>query len=100
VYAVGLGETRSSKNLLRQVRMHSDPEFRLQLGSLHVRVPLPGEDHSGLRLEEICGREGRPCQGLLRQRESMRNREHPCGGNAWAASTARRQSGSTARFIC
>jgi CRISPR-associated protein Cas1 len=58
VYAVGLGETRSSKNLLRQVRLHSDPQLRLQVIRRMYDYRFPGEDLSGLRLEEIRGREG------------------------------------------
>ena len=58
MYAVGLGETRSSKNLLRQVRLHSDPELRLQVVRRMYDYRFPGEDLSGLRLEEIRGREG------------------------------------------
>src|SRR5690606_27916203 len=30
-YAVGMGETRSSANLLRQAAMHADPELRLRV---------------------------------------------------------------------
>jgi CRISP-associated protein Cas1 len=58
VYAVGLGETRSSRNLLRQVRLHSDPELRLQVVRRMYEYRFPGEDLSGLRLEQLRGREG------------------------------------------
>lgn len=58
VYAVGLGETRSSKNLLRQVRLHSDPALRLDVVRRMYEYRFPGEDLSGLRLQEIRGREG------------------------------------------
>jgi CRISPR-associated protein Cas1 len=58
VYAVGLGETRSSRNLLRQVRLHSDPDLRLQVVRRMYEYRFPGEDLSGLRLEQLRGREG------------------------------------------
>ena len=58
VYAVGLGETRSSKNLLRQVRLHANPETRLGVVRRMYSYRFPGEDLSGLRLEQIRGREG------------------------------------------
>ncbi len=58
VYAVGLGETRASRNLLCQVRMHSDPALRLQVVHRMYEYRFPGEDLSGLGLQEIRGREG------------------------------------------
>jgi CRISP-associated protein Cas1 len=58
VYGVGLGETRSSRNFLRQVRLYSDPELRLQVVRRMYEYRFPGEDLTGLRLEEIRGREG------------------------------------------
>jgi CRISP-associated protein Cas1 len=58
VYAVGLGETRSSRNLLRQVRLHADSELRLQVVRRMYEYRFPGENLSGLRLEEMRGREG------------------------------------------
>ena len=53
VYAVGLGETRSSKNLLRQVSLHPDPELRLQVARRMYEYRFPAEDLSGLRLEQL-----------------------------------------------
>jgi CRISPR-associated protein Cas1 len=58
VYASSTGETRSSRNLLRQVRLYSDPGLRLQVVRRMYEYRFPGEDLSGLRLQEIRGREG------------------------------------------
>ena len=57
-YAAGLGETRSSRNLLRQVRLYADPGLRLQVVRRMYEYRFPGEDLSGLTLAEIRGREG------------------------------------------
>ena len=57
-YAAGMGETRSSRNLLRQVRLYADPNLRLQVVRRMYEYRFPGEDLSGLALAEIRGREG------------------------------------------
>jgi CRISPR-associated protein Cas1 len=58
VYASSTGETRSARNLLRQARLHADPDLRLQVVRRMYEIRFPGEDLTGLRLEEIRGREG------------------------------------------
>ena len=57
-YAAGLGETRSARNFLRQVRLYADPDQRLQVVRRMYEYRFPGEDLSGLTLSEIRGREG------------------------------------------
>lgn len=58
LYAVGLGETRSSRNLLAQAKAWADPTLRLQVVRemylMRFDEPLP----EGLSLQEIRGREG------------------------------------------
>lgn len=58
LYAAGLGETRSSRHLLRQVRLYSDPRLRMEVVHRMYEYRFPGEDLSGLNLSEIRGREG------------------------------------------
>jgi len=57
-YASGTGETRSSKNLLRQVEAWADPETRIVVVETMYRMrflePLP----KGLTLKQIRGMEG------------------------------------------
>lgn len=57
-YAVGTGETRSARNLLRQAKLCSDPKLRLEvvmrLYRMRFRETLP----DGITLQQIRGREG------------------------------------------
>jgi len=57
-YAVGMGETRSSGNLLRQAAMHSDPELRLRVVRRMYEQRFPEKLDPGLNLKQIRGKEG------------------------------------------
>jgi len=57
-YALGLGETRSSRHLLQQAKLYADPTARLRVAvdmyRIRFREPLP----DAISLNEIRGREG------------------------------------------
>jgi CRISPR-associated protein Cas1 len=57
-YAVGMGETRSSANLLRQAGMHSDPDLRLRVVRRMYELRFPETLDPGLTLKQIRGKEG------------------------------------------
>jgi len=58
VYGLGLGETRSSRNLLRQARAWADPRCRLQVvRRLYAKRFGEAVDES-LTLQQLRGREG------------------------------------------
>lgn len=57
-YAVGMGETRSSANLLSQAAMHSDPELRLRVVRRMYEQRFPEQLDPGLTLKQIRGKEG------------------------------------------
>ncbi len=57
-YAVGMGETRSSANLLRQAAMHSDPELRLRVVRRMYELRFPEPLEPGLSIKQIRGKEG------------------------------------------
>lgn len=57
-YAVGMGETRSSANLLRQAAMHCDPELRLRVVRRMYELRFPERLDPGLTLKQIRGKEG------------------------------------------
>lgn len=57
-YAVGMGETRSSANLLRQAAMHSDPELRLRVVRRMYELRFPEQLDPSLSLKQIRGKEG------------------------------------------
>jgi CRISPR-associated protein Cas1 len=57
-YALGMGETRSSRNLLFQARSWADPKLRMEvvrlMYTMRFEEPIPDE----MSLQEIRGREG------------------------------------------
>jgi CRISPR-associated protein Cas1 len=57
-YAVGMGETRSSANLLRQVAMHADPALRLRVVRRMYEQRFPERLDPQLTLRQIRGKEG------------------------------------------
>jgi len=57
-YAVGMGETRSSANLLRQAAMHSDPELRLRVVRRMYEMRFPEQLDPNLSIKQIRGKEG------------------------------------------
>jgi CRISP-associated protein Cas1 len=57
-YAVGMGETRSSRNLLAQARLWADPLSRLGVVVRMYRMRFDEAIPDDLTLEELRGREG------------------------------------------
>jgi CRISPR-associated protein Cas1 len=57
-YAVGMGETRSSSNLLRQAAMHADDDMRLRVIRRMYELRFPEKLDPGLTLKQIRGKEG------------------------------------------
>lgn len=82
-YAQGMGETRSSRRLLHQARLCSDPELRLQvvrrMYEMRFRDPLD----PGLTLQQIRGKEG------IRVREAYARASRETGVE-WSGRTYRR----------
>lgn len=88
-YALGTGETRSARSLLRQAWLVSDPARRLQVVARLYRMrfeePLP----EGLTLQQIRGREG------IRVREAYAKASRATGV-AWNGRSYRRDRWSDA----
>ncbi len=57
-YAQGMGETRSSRNLLHQARLCSDPVLRLKVVRRLYEMRFPETLDETLTLQQIRGREG------------------------------------------
>jgi CRISPR-associated protein Cas1 len=57
-YAAGMGETRSSRNLLAQARLWADPATRLAVVYRMYRMRFGEEIPPELTLEQLRGREG------------------------------------------
>lgn len=57
-YASGLGETRSSANMLRQAALWADPDSRLEVVRQMYSMRFPDGLEEVLTLEQIRGREG------------------------------------------
>lgn len=57
-YAQGMGETRSSANLLRQAVLHADPEQRLRVVRRMYEMRFPDPLDPALTLQQIRGKEG------------------------------------------
>ncbi len=57
-YAVGMGETRSSRNLLAQARLCADPVTRIAVGVRMYRMRFDESVPDDLTLQELRGREG------------------------------------------
>lgn len=57
-YAQGLGETRSSANLLRQALLHSNPVLRLQVVRNMYSIRFAETPDPNLTLQQLRGREG------------------------------------------
>lgn len=58
LYAHSTGETRSSRNLIRQAYLASDPTERLQVIERMYRLRFPEDLPTGLSLQQLRGREG------------------------------------------
>lgn len=57
-YAQGLGETRSSRRLIQQAELCSDPMKRLEVVKRMYQLRFPGEVTDKLSIEELRGMEG------------------------------------------
>lgn len=57
-YAQGMGETRSARNLLRQARLCSNPEWRLEVVRRMYQMRFPEPLEPSLTLRQIRGKEG------------------------------------------
>jgi len=57
-YAVGMGETRSASNLLRQAECHADPVLRLAVVRKMYEMRFPERLDPALTLRQIRGKEG------------------------------------------
>jgi CRISP-associated protein Cas1 len=57
-YAQGMGETRSSRNLLRQSRLVSDERLRLRVARRLYEMRFPEPLDPEMTLQQIRGREG------------------------------------------
>jgi CRISPR-associated protein Cas1 len=82
-YATGLGETRSSKNLLRQAGAWADPSTRLRVVMEMYRMRFEEPVGEGISLRELRGREG------VRVREAYA-RASAASGVAWQGRSYKR----------
>ncbi len=57
-YAQGMGETRASRNLLRQAWFSSHPRLRMQVVRRMYEMRFPDPLDAGLSLQQIRGKEG------------------------------------------
>src|SRR5450830_717268 len=57
-YALGMGETRSAGNLLKQARLCSDPELRLQVVRRMYQMRFQETLEDSLTLQQIRDKEG------------------------------------------
>lgn len=57
-YAVGNGETRSSKNIVRQAHLLSNNQTRLEVVKNMYRIRFPDMQLSGYSLKQLRGMEG------------------------------------------
>lgn len=58
LYAQGMGETRSARNLLRQARLCSNPDARLEVVRRMYQMRFPDPLEASLTLRQIRGKEG------------------------------------------
>jgi len=84
-YAQGMGETRSSRNLLRQARLWADKEQRLQVVLRMYRMRFKDVLDEGITLQQIRGREG------LRVRETYARTSRETG-IVWSERSYRRDA--------
>lgn len=57
-YAVGMGETRSARNMLRQTRLWADPAQRMAVVRRMYQMRFPGPINPNLTLQQLRGLEG------------------------------------------
>jgi CRISPR-associated protein Cas1 len=83
-YAQGMGETRSSRRLLHQARLCSDPQLRLKVVRRLYEMRFPESLDPDLTLQQIRGREG------IRVREAYARASRETGVE-WSGRTYRRE---------
>lgn len=83
-YAQGMGETRSSRRLLHQARLCSDPQLRLAVVRRMYEMRFPDPLDPSLSLQQIRGKEG------IRVREAYARASRETGIE-WAGRTYRRE---------
>jgi CRISPR-associated protein Cas1 len=83
-YAQGMGETRSSRRLLHQARLCSDPQLRLKVVRRLYEMRFPDSLDPDLTLQQIRGREG------IRVREAYARASRETGVE-WSGRTYRRE---------
>lgn len=69
-YAGGLGETRSAKNLLRQVELYSSVESRKETAKLLYRLRFAENLPDDLTIDQLRGREGVRVREIYRELSS------------------------------
>jgi len=88
-YALGMGETRSAGNLLKQARLCSDPELRLQVVRRMYQMRFQETLEDSLTLQQIRGKEG------IRVREAYARASRESGVE-WAGRSYRSTSWGSA----
>jgi len=88
-YAVGLGETRNSANLLHQARMWADSELRMRVVRNLYQLRFSGKLDLSLTIRQIRGMEG------IRVREAYSRIAHETGV-AWLGRSYRRDQWNNA----
>jgi len=88
-YAQGMGETRSARNLLRQARLCSDPELRLEVVRRMYQMRFQETLEDALTLRQIRGKEG------IRVREAYARASRESGVE-WAGRSYRSSSWGSA----
>ena len=66
-YALGMGETRSARNLLRQARLCSDSKLRLEVVVRMYRMRFKESLDNALTLQQIRGKEGIETRGVFKR---------------------------------
>ena len=89
LYAQGLGETRSAQRLLRQARLCSSPQLRLQVVRRMYEYRFPEPLSADLTLQQIRGKEG------IRVREAYAKASRE-SGIAWHGRTYQRDDWKSA----
>src|SRR6266508_2330800 len=84
-YAQGMGETRSSRRLLHQARLCSDPQLRLRVVRRLYEMRFPDPLDPDLTLQQIRGREG------IRVREAYARASRETGVE-WTGRAYKRQA--------
>ncbi len=92
MYGLGLGETRSARNLLHQARLWADPVQHLRVVRRLYEVRFPGPVSPGLTIEQLRGHEG------VRVREAYARASRETGV-AWLGRSYRRDRSPDVAYI-